>query len=165
MSQDELHDSTIMNPRCVFLMVSIVCVFFFSFLFHQEDEKKQRQERKKRVWGETGASLQLRGLLSLFVPLYSLIFKSHRLGLTDPPLFLLAGQALYYGDKSMHVCAVCERKKTGTVSPTLSQGCGGSHLPKLVLIAPPTSFRKQSGTLWLPLCLSITPFIADVIRH
>lgn len=72
------------------------------------------------------------------------------------PLFLLAGQALYYSDKSMRVntgervcvwVCVCYTKKA-KMCADLSQACRGSHLPKLALIASliPKAIRDSAAS-------------------
>lgn len=77
------------------------------FPFSSEERQRGRQGEKKVTEEGGGVSLQWIAV-SLSGSLHHLIFKSPMLTLAHPP-FLLAGQALYYSDKSMRVC-VCADK-------------------------------------------------------
>lgn len=93
LSQQEFYDTTITISHCVSLIASIV----YLSSFHQK-ERSKGDERGKRMEG----SLQLRGLLSFYLSLSIPWFLNPSCLPCPPPL--LAGQALYYSDKSIHVC-------------------------------------------------------------
>lgn len=61
LSQREFYDTTIMISHCVSLIASIV----YLSPFHQKERSKGNKERKKK---RRGGSLQLRGLLSFYLP-------------------------------------------------------------------------------------------------
>lgn len=132
------------------------------FSFSWDRRKQETQVRGKK----DGGSLQLRGLLSFCLSLSIPWFLNPLCLPSLIPPFLLAGQALYYGDKSMHVwvrerVCVSENVRWLTMSVTCVQE--GSHLPKLALIAP--FIQKAIRDSVASLCLSIIPPITDVICH
>lgn len=77
------------------------------FAFFPQEKGRQG----KRLGGEL-----ITALGDWCLPVSFLILKSFMLTLIRPP-FLLAGQSLYYGDKSMNVCAgepICVSDKEST---------------------------------------------------
>lgn len=73
--QQEFHDFTEIFLHPVLLMALII----YHFLFHQKQDKEGKDRGSRNLITAQGIAV------SLFISLYSLNFKPHRLALTDPP--------------------------------------------------------------------------------
>lgn len=145
-----------MTPQKHFpIVVFLDSLHCLPFPFSSTEARKGDKEGKKIIIIIMGGLITAWGIaVFLSASLHPLIFKSLMLALPHP-LFLLAGQPLYYSDKAMHVWAagcVCAFGKGSRKCAATYNVChmyaGGSHLPKLALIAPliPKAIRDSAAS-------------------